>query len=396
MIFTDLRKKASNFVIDPKVNSSMITRALVSTIREKLWQNKAIIIMRLRQVGKTTLLKQMFDGNREVLWLNGNEQDTRALFENISATRLKYIFGLKKIIIIDEAQRIEDIGIRLKLIIDQISGIQLIATGSSSFDPANKVNEPLTGRKWEYKMFPLSFGEMVNHHGLLDEKRLLPHRLVYGYYPDVVTHPGDEAEILKQLSDSYLYKDILDWEHIKKADKIVKLLQALAFQVGSEISYNELGQLCDLDPKAVERYVILLEQSYIIFRLGSFSRNLRNELKSSRKIYFYDNGIRNAVIANFSLAETRADIGALFENFLIAERIKFLQYHHLWHNIWFWRTTAMQEIDLIEEGDGELAAYEFKWNPKRVAKCPKSFVDNYKEATFRMITPDNVEKFLLL
>lgn len=252
MIFTDLRRKASNFVIDPKVNSSMITRALVSTIREKLWQNKAIIIMKPRQVGKTTLLKQMFDGNREVLWLNGDERDTRALFENISATRLKYIFGSKKIIIIDEAQRIENIGIRLKLITDQISGIQLIATGSSSFDPANKVNEPLTGRKWEYRMFPLSFGEMVNHHGLLDEKRLLPHRLVYGYYPDVVTHPGDEAEILKQLSDSYLYRDILDWEHIKKADKIVKLLQALAFQVGSDISYNELGQLCDLDPKTVE------------------------------------------------------------------------------------------------------------------------------------------------
>lgn len=374
----------------------MITRALEPTIREKLWQNKAILIMGPRQVGKTTLLKQMFDGNEDVLWLNGDEQDTRALFENISATRLKYIFGSKKIIIIDEAQRIENIGLRLKLITDQIHGIQLIATGSSSFDLANKVNEPLTGRKWEYKMYPLSFGEMVNHHGLLDEKRLLPHRLVYGYYPDVVTHPGNETEILKQLSDSYLYKDILDWEHIKKADKIMKLLQALAFQVGSKVSYNELGQLCDLDPKTIERYVILLEQSYIIFRLGSFSRNLRNELKSSRKIYFYDNGIRNAVIANFSQAETRADIGALFENFLVSERIKLLQYHHLWHNIWFWRTTAMQEIDLIEEGNGKLAAFEFKWNPKRAAKFPKSFADNYTGATFKVITPENMEEFLLL
>lgn len=236
---------------------------------------------------------------------------------------MKYIFGNNKTVIIDEAQRIEDIGIRLKLITDQLPDIQLIATGSSSFDLANKINEPLTGRKWEYKMYPLSFEEMVNHHGLMDEKRLLPHRLVYGYYPDVVNHPGSEVEILKQLSDSYLYKDILDWEHIKKANKIVKLLQALAFQVGSEVSYNELGQLCDLDPKTVERYVILLEQSYIIFRLGSFSRNLRNELKSSRKIYFYDNGIRNAVIANFALAETRPDIGALFENFIVSERIKF-------------------------------------------------------------------------
>ena len=373
----------------------MIARILEQTIQEKLGQGKAIIIMGPRQVGKTTLLKQMFTDSNDILWLNGDEQDTRSLFENISATRLKYIFGQKKIVITDEAQRIENIGLRLKLITDQISDIQLIATGSSSFDLANKVNEPLTGRKWEYKMYPLSFKEMVNHHGLLDEKRLIPHRLVYGYYPDVVTHPGSESEILKQLSDSYLYKDILDWEHIKKADKIMKLLQALAFQIGSEVSYNELGQLCDLDPKTVERYVILLEQSYIIFRLSSFSRNLRNELKSSRKIYFYDNGIRNAVIANFSLAETRSDIGALFENFLVSERIKYLQYNRLWHNTWFWRTTAMQEIDLIEEGDGKLMTYEFKWNPKRSAKFPKAFSDNYPEATFTVITPDNIEEFLL-
>ena len=219
--------------------------------------------------------------------------------------------------------------------------------------------------------------------------------MVFGYYPDVDTHPGSESESLKLLSDSYLYKDILDWEHIKKADKIVKLLQALAFQIGSEVSYNELGQLCDLDPKTVERYVILLEQSYIIFRLGSFSRNLRNELKSSRKIYFYDNGIRNAVIANFSLAETRSDIGALFENFLVSERIKYLLYHHLWHNTWFWRTTAMQEIDLIEEGDGKLMTYEFKWNPKRSAKFPRAFSENYPGATFTVITPENIEEFLL-
>ena len=279
----------------------MIARILEQTIQEKLGQGKAIIIMGPRQVGKTTLLKQMFTDSNDILWLNGDEQDTRSLFENISATRLKYIFGQKKIVIIDEAQRIENIGLRLKLITNQISDIQLIATGSSSFDLANKVNEPLTGRKWEYKMYPLSFKEMVNHHGLLDEKRRIPHRLVYWLLSRCrYTSRYQESEILKQLSDSYLYKDILDWEHIKKADKIMKLLQALAFQIGSEVSYNELGQLCDLDPKTVERYVILLEQSYIIFRLSSFSRNLRNELKSSRKIYFYDNGIRNAVIANFS------------------------------------------------------------------------------------------------
>ena len=374
----------------------MIKRSLEETIVKKLWQGKAIIIMCARQVGKTTLLKEIFGDNDDVMWLNGDEQDTRALFENISATRLKYIFGDKKIIVIDEAQRIEDVGLRLKLITDQIKDVQLIATGSSSFDLANKVNEPLTGRKWEYQMYPLSFGEMVSYHGLLEEKRLLPHRLVYGYYPDVVTHPGNEMEVLRQLSESYLYKDLFEWDRIKKSDKLVKLLQALAFQVGSEVSYNELGQLCDIDPKTVERYVTLLEQSYIVFRLGSFSRNLRNELKSSRKIYFYDNGIRNAVIANFTIAETRPDIGALFENFVVSERMKLINNNRLWHNFWFWRTSSLQEIDLIEETNGQLYAYEFKWNPKRSYRFPKSFVDNYQCALCKLISRENVEEFLLL
>ena len=376
-------------------NKAMIRRMLEDTITRKLWQGKAIVIMGPRQVGKTTLLKSVFAGDSDVLWLNGDEQDTRSLFENISSTRLKYIFAGKKIIIIDEAQRIKDIGLNLKLITDQIDGVQLIATGSSSFDLASKINEPLTGRKWEYRMYPLSFAEMVNHHGLIEEKRLLPHRLVYGYYPDVVTHPGEEVETLRQLSDSYLYKDALDWEHIKKSDKIVKLLQALAFQIGSEVSFNELGQLCDIDPKTVERYITLLEQSYIVFRVGSFSRNLRNELKSSRKIYFYDNGIRNAVIANFQIAESRQDIGALFENFMVAERMKFLNYNRIWHNTWFCRTKSMQEIDLIEEGGGEMFAFEFKWNPRRTYKFPKSFVDNYPHSSLKVITRDNVEDFLL-
>ena len=225
-----------------------------------------------------------------MLWLNGDETDVQNLFRNISALRLKTIFGSKKIVVIDEAQRIENIGLsRLKLITDTMPEIQLLATGSSSFDLTNKVNEPLTGRKWEYKMFPLSFKEMVEHHGLLDEKRLLPHRQVFGYYPDVVNNPGDEKDILKQLSDSYLYKDILMWEQIKKPDKILRLLQALAYQVGSQVSYNELGQLCGISSKTVEKYIDLLEKTFIIFKLSSFRRNLRNELKNSKKIYFYDN-----------------------------------------------------------------------------------------------------------
>ncbi|MEG1617258.1 MAG: ATP-binding protein [Bacteroidales bacterium] len=374
----------------------MIHRLLQNTISGKLDKGKAIILMGARQTGKTTLLKNLFPNNDDILWLNGDEQDVQKIFSNISATRLKALFGNKKYIVIDEAQRIEDIGLRLKLITDQIKDIQLVATGSSSFDLANKVNEPLTGRKWEYKIFPLSFQEMVNHHGLLEERRMLPHRLVYGYYPEIVNNPGTEKELLKQLSDSYLYKDILMWEQIKKPDKLLKLLQALAFQVGSQVSYNELAQTCGMDSKTVEKYIILLEQTFVIFRLGSFSRNLRNELKNSKKIFFYDNGIRNALIANFSPAETRMDIGALWENFLVSERIKALHYSNRWTNYWYWRTKEQKEIDYVEESDGVLTAYEFKWNPMAKFKMPKLFLSTYEGAEFRVIHPDNFEDFLLL
>ncbi len=373
----------------------MVQRFLEKIIKDKINTGKAIVLMGARQVGKTTLLKELFGWSGDSLWLNGDELDVQNLFENISSTRLKYICAGKKYLIIDEAQRIKDIGIKLKLVVDQLPDIQLIATGSSSFDLANEINEPLTGRKWEYKMYPLSFGEMVAHHGLMEEKRLIPHRLVYGYYPDVSNNPGREKEILKQLSDSYLYKDILMWEQIKKPEKLMKLLQAIAYQVGNQVSYSELGQMCQLDSKTVEKYVILLEQCYVIFRLGSFSRNLRNELKTSKKIYFYDNGIRNAVIADFSFAENRSDIGALWENFIISERKKRLEYGLLWRNSWFWRTTDQKEIDYIEEGDGEIDSFEFKYNPLSKYKSPKLFLDNYPGSSFTLVTPDNIENFLL-
>ncbi len=373
----------------------MIKRILKNTVHSKLNHGKAIILMGARQVGKTTLVKELFKSSDEMIWLNGDELDVQNLFENVSATRLRLIFGTKKYVVIDEAQRIKDIGLKLKLITDELPEIQLIATGSSSFNLANEVNEPLTGRKWEYKMYPLSFAEMVQHHGLLDEKRLLRHRLVYGYYPDVVNNPGNEKEILKQLSDSYLYKDILMWEQIKKPEKLIKLLQAIAFQIGSQVSYSELAQLCGLDSKTVEKYIALLEQCYVIFRLGSFSRNLRNELKNSKKIYFYDNGIRNAIIADFSLTESRSDIGALWENYILSERQKKLDYDGIWCNRWFWRTTDQKEIDYVEEGDGKIHAFEFKWNSLSKYKMPKQFVDNYSGSAFSVVSPENMEEFLL-
>jgi predicted AAA+ superfamily ATPase len=373
----------------------MIQRLIEKKIMKALAQKKAAIIMGARQTGKTTLLHQLYDNESSVLWLNGDDTDVQSVLDNISSVRWRAIIGQNKILIIDEAQYIENIGLKLKLITDQLPDIQLIATGSSSFDLANKINEPLTGRKREIMLFPLSFVEMMNHHGLLDEQRLLSHRLVFGCYPEVVSNPGNEKETLKELINSYLYKDILKWERIRKPDKIVKILQALAYQVGQLVSYNELGQICSLDSKTIEQYIILLEQSYIIFRLSAFSRNLRNELKNSRKIYFFDNGIRNALISNFNPVELRNDIGALWENFLISERIKKVHYDDLWVNNWFWRTQQRQEIDYLEESDGKISAFEFKWNPESKIKKANTFFEAYPDSSMKVIHRNNYEEFLL-
>jgi hypothetical protein len=373
----------------------MIQRFLSKIVENNLYKGKAVIILGARQVGKTTLIRQMFQNNPDLLWLNGDELDVQNLFRDMSSTRFKAIFGNKKIIVVDEAQQISEIGLRLKLITDMLPEYQLIVTGSSSFELANHLNEPLTGRKWEYNMFPLSFGEMVQHHGLLEEKRMIPHRLIYGYYPEVVMQQGNEEQVLRQLSNSYLYKDIFRLEQIKKPDSVIKLLQAIAFQVGSQVSYSELSQLCGLDAKTVEKYITVLEQSYIIFRLGSFSRNLRNELKFSRKIYFHDNGIRNMLISNLTQIENRNDTGALWENFIISERKKYLHYSMLWPNTWFWRTKQQNEIDYIEERNGKLTAYEFKWNPDSKFRTPVTFSNAYPDAEFSVIHKDNMEDFLL-
>ena len=372
----------------------MIARILSKEIDQRLNSGKAIIILGARQVGKSSLLRERFANNNSVVWLEGDNIEVQSIFENFSLAAAKSIIGNKKTVIIDEAQNILDIGMKLKIITDQLKDIQLIATGSSSFDLANKINEPLTGRKWEYTLYPLSFAEMEAHHGFWEERKLLNQRLVYGYYPDVVTHPSDAIEILRNLTTSYLYKDILRWENIKKSDRLTKLLQALAFQVGSQVSYTELGNMCGLDNKTVEKYIALLEQAYVIFRLPSFSRNLRNELKFSKKVYFFDNGIRNALIANYNPIELRSDVGALWENFLISERIKKIHYDKTYANQWFWRTQSQKEIDYLEEYNGQLNAYEFKWNSKKTGKAPNDFTKAYPDAVFRVVTPDNFQEFI--
>ena len=373
----------------------MIDRQLMTTLQKRLFKGKAIMLIGARQTGKTTLLKALINNSDGTLWFNADEMETRQIFDNnITTTKLRSLIGNNKIVVMDEAQRIENVGLKMKLITDNFQGVQLLITGSSSFELSNKINEPLTGRKWEYMLFPLSYHELSRHFGDFEAQKQLPIRLVFGNYPDVVCNPGEERAILNELTNSYLYKDILEWEHIKHPDKLVRLMQALAYQIGSEISYNELSQLIQLDRTTVEKYINLLEQTQVIFRLGSFSRNLRNELKSSRKIYFYDNGIRNALISNFTDVDMRPDIGQLWENYMISELRKKRHYAEAYCNSWFWRTTQQQEIDYLEEADGQITAYEFKWNPTKKARLSTSFQKAYPNTIFNVVNRDNYMEYL--
>ena len=302
----------------------MVKREIEKDIRHYLFNQKAIIIYGARQVGKTTLVQSLVkEYKRSTLFLNGDDADIRALFSNPTASKLKPIIGNNKIVVIDEAQRIPETGLVLKMIHDNFKEIQLIATGSSAFELANKIKEPLTGRKFEYTLYPFSFSELVNHHGFLTEKRLLEHRLIFGYYPDIALSSGLEQRLLKELASSYLYKDLLMLENIHKPQLLEKILKALALQIGSEVSFHELALLTGSDNQTIEKYIDLLEKTYIIFRLNGLNRNVRNEIKKGKKIYFYDNGIRNAIIGNFLPLTSRTDNGALWENFLVSERIKY-------------------------------------------------------------------------
>lgn len=372
----------------------MIARTLTQQIQQHFGGDKAIIVFGARQVGKTTLLKHLYGPSDEVLWLNGDEEETRAAFEHLSAETFATILGNHKVCVIDEAQRIEDIGLKLKIIQDAYrDNMQLIATGSSSFDLANNINEPLTGRKWEYTLYPLSFVELCAHHGLVKESSNLENRLLYGWYPDIVTHAGEARARLVNLVNDNLYKDIYRWENIKRPLKFETLLKGLAFQVGSQVSINELAQLTGLDNKTVLRYLDLLEKSFIIFRLPSFSRNLRSELKISSKFFFTDVGVRNALIGDFRPTALRQDIGGLFENFMIAEMFKTKD--PLLTRSWFWRTHQQQEIDYLEEQDGQLAAYEIKWNPRAKVRFSSTFTQAYEPASTTVINRENFSELLL-
>ena len=373
----------------------MIARQIRQKVLDKLNRGKAIVLVGPRQVGKTTLINSILNG-KEFLFLDADDPTVRALLSSANTEQLRTLLGTHKLIFLDEAQRIPGIGITLKIITDQFKDVQLLVIGSSSFDLGNEINEPLTGRKWEYELYPISWEEYENHVGFLKSEQQLENRLLYGFYPEVINNIGEEQKTLRDLSGSYLYKDLLMIDGIKKASMLDKLLQALALQLGNEVSYTELAQLLGgVDPATVEKYIDLLEKSFVVFKLPALSRNHRNEIKKGKKIYFWDNGIRNAIIKNFQPLELRTDKGALWENLLISERLKQNSYNGNWVNSYFWRTFDGSEIDYIEEKDGKMSAYEFKWNAeKKKVKFPSAFSGSYENSEFRVIDKNNYGEFV--
>lgn len=369
----------------------MIRRQLQSTIESRLFKGKAIILIGARQVGKSTLFAQIASTREEsIINLNCDEPEVKELLSDLNTQGLQTLIGKNKIMIIDEAQRVKDIGMTLKRITDNFPDVQLLVTGSSALGLQDKLNEPLTGRKYEYHLYPISTGELYSNDGLLRVKQSLETRLIYGSYPDVINHADEAKELLMNIADSYLYKDLLSLDDIRRPMLLEKILIALALQMGSEVSYNEIAQTVGSDSKTVEKYIDLLSKCYIIFQLNAFSRNIRTELKKSKKIYFYDNGIRNAILQNFAPISLRQDIGALWENFIISERIKANHYNRRYVKSYFWRTSTQQEIDYIEECDGAFSVFEMKWNPKKAnTTIPQSFQKNYNVAEIAIVTPMN-------
>ena len=371
---------------------NMITRTITQNLIADCDNKKAIIVIGPRQVGKTTLIQKIVEG-KKTLFLNGDDPQTRLQLATANFQFLLQLVTDYDTIVIDEAQRIENLGVAVKMLIDAKLNKQFILTGSSSLDLGNKINEPLTGRKWEHQLFPLSWSEIKNHYSFANAYARLEEFLIYGMYPEVVTEANKQKRLL-QLSGSYLYQDILELVNIKKPDLLMKLLNALALQLGGEVSYNELAKILGVDRMTVINYIDLLEKVYVIFRLHPFSTNQRNEITAKPKIYFYDNGIRNAIIGQFNPLQSRQDVGALFENFFISEKMKQLNYKGFYGKTHYWRNTQQAEIDFIEINEGEISAYEIKYNPNKKVNFTKSFTEKYHPKETLVVNKDNFWEYL--
>lgn len=371
-------------------------RIIQKKIEKELFKGKVIIVYGARQVGKTTLVKKILkERGEDRNYFNCEFLSVQEALSQLEPKKLKDFLGNSKLVVLDEAQKIKDIGLVLKLLIDTYPEMQIIATGSSSFDLANKVSEPLTGRKVVFNLFPISLQEIKNGEGVLEINSSLEKILRCGLYPDVFfSHNEDSINKLEEITSSYLFKDVLGFEGIKKSGIIVKLLQLLSLQIGNEVSYSEIANKLDINRLTVEKYIDILEKCFVVFRLNSFSRNIRNEISKSIKVYFYDLGIRNAIIKNFNSLDMRGDAGPLWENFCIVERMKHSHYSNIYSNTYFWRTYDQKEIDYIEEREGKLFAYEFKYRQEK-AKKPKVFLETYENSEFEIITKNNYQDFLL-
>ena len=373
--------------------SKMYHRQILPHLEKWLFQNKVLVLYGARQVGKTTISKYLTEKHAG-LYLNCERNEVKNVFLSRNPEKILSYVGEKKFIVLDEAQKIASIGEILKLLIDTYPERQFLATGSSSFNLANQTTEPLTGRKITFVLYPLSLTELNQNKFVLQNQ--LENFLLYGMYPDIVKTKSVDVKKVKldELAGDYLYKDVLEFENLKRSDLLHKLLQALALQLGNEVSYHELAVLLQTSTETIQRYIQLLEQSFVIYRLSSLSRNLRKELAKKVKIFFYDLGVRNSILQNFTPIDLRNDIGALWENFCINERKKLMQRQMQKANTYFWRTYNQKEIDYIEEKDNFMKAFECKWNSKKIVKVPKDFADNYPQSSFNVINQENYFKFL--
>ena len=377
--------------------SPLIKRSIESQILESLIPNKVVILLGPRRVGKTILIHQIIEKIKEpYLLLNGENVDVRKKLEYRSTQNYINLLGDRRLIIIDEAQKVPDIGNILKLMVDEIMGLKILVTGSSAFDMNKYTGEPLTGRKKTFNIYALSEEELDQTEDDIQRLANLNQRLVYGNYPELI-HLGkleEKTDYLRDLVNSYLLKDILEFENIRNSDKIFDLLRLIAFQVGSEVSNHELGRQLAMSKNTVEKYLDLLSKVYVLHSVNAFSRNLRKEIVKGKKWYFYDNGLRNILIGNMNSIELRNDIGELWENYIVSERIKFQKYTRMLVYNYFWRTYDQQEIDWVEDRGGILHGYEFKWNPKRKTKIPVAWKVAYTNATFEVINNENYSKWI--